>query len=346
MAFSLGFNKTKVVEAAQKYVQKGKIPAAIQEYQKVLAKEPRNLDILTIVAGLHESAGNKEEALKCLYKLGQVNLQAGFARNAIAFYRRITRMDPNAIDAILQLGELYTLQGQLSDAKAQYQRASDFFSQRNQADKCVEVMEKILLLDPENVASKQRLAQMYQEVNRKDDAAGMYLSAAQGLADIGNRTDAESVLQRVRNLGLSTPEVLVLEARIQLEDDRPADAIATLEQVPEESVDREALNLLFQACLYLGGRQRTRCHRGPAVAGRARGRHRADRGLRPPARGRTACRSAGELPATRRRPDCPGGNRASDRRPEENRQLAAFQRGSVEPAPERLPENRADLRDL
>ena len=80
-----GFNKTKIVEAAQKYVQKGKIPAAIQEYQKVLAKEPRNLDILTIVAGLHESAGNKEEALKCLYKLGQVNLQAGFARNAIAF---------------------------------------------------------------------------------------------------------------------------------------------------------------------------------------------------------------------------------------------------------------------
>ena len=252
MAFSLGFNKAKVVEAAQKYVQKGKIPAAIQEYQKVLAKEPRNLDIMTIVAGLHESIGNKEEALRCLYKLGQVNLQAGFTRNAIAFYRRITRMDPGAIDAILQLGELYTLQGQLADAKAQYQRASDFFSQHNQADKCVEVMEKILLLDPENVASKQRLAQMYQEVNRKDDAAGMYLSAAQGLADVGNRTDAESALQKVRNLGLSTPEVLVLEARIQLEDDRAADAIATLEQVPEESVDREALNLLFQACTSVG----------------------------------------------------------------------------------------------
>ena len=252
MAFSLGFNKTKVIEAAQKHVQKGKIPAAIQEYQKVLAKEPRNLDILTIVAGLHESVGSKEEALKCLYKLGQVNLQAGFARNAIAFYRRITRMDPNAIDAILQLAELYTLQGQLNDAKAQYKQASDFFSQRNQADKCVEVMEKILLLDPENVASKQRLAQMYAEVNRKDDAAGMYLSAAQGLADIGNRTEAESVLQRVRNMGLSTPEVLVLEARIQLEDDRPADAIATLEQVPEPSLDREVLNLLFQACNSVG----------------------------------------------------------------------------------------------
>ena len=252
MAFSLGFNKTKVIEAAQKHVRKGKIPAAIQEHQKVLAKEPRNLDILTIVAGLHESVGSKEEALKCLYKLGQVNLQACFARNAIAFYRRITRMETNAIDAILQLAELYTLRGQLNDAKVQYKQASDFFSQRNQADKCVEVMEKILLLDPENVASKQRLAQMYQEVNRKDDAAGMYLSAAQGLADIGNLTDAESVLQRVRNLGLSTPEVLVLEARIQLEDDHPADAIATLEQVPEESVDREALNLLFQACTSVG----------------------------------------------------------------------------------------------
>ena len=256
MAFGLGFNKTKIIETAQKYVQKGKVPAAIQEYQKVLAKEPRNLDILTIVAGLYESVGDRDRALKCLYKLGQANLQAGFARNAIAFYRRITRVDPEAIDAMLQLAELYTLQGQLTDAKGQYQKASDYFSQRNQADKCVEVMEKILLLDPENVASKQRLAQMYQEVNRRDDAAGMYLSAAQGLAEVGNRTDAESLLQRVRGLGLSTPEVLFLGARIQLEDDRPADAIATLAKVPEASLDREALNLLFQACTSVGDNER------------------------------------------------------------------------------------------
>ena len=256
MAFGLGFNKTKIIETAQKYVQKGKVPAAILEYQKVLAKEPRNLDILTIVAGLYESAGDREQALKCLYKLGQANLQAGFARNAIAFYRRITRVDPGAIDAMLQLAELYTLQGQLTDARGQYQKASDYFSQRNQADKCVEVMEKILLLDPENVASKQRLAQMYEEVNRRDDAAGMYLSAAQGLAEVGNRPDAEGLLQRVRGLGLSTPEVLFLEARIQLEDDRPADAIATLAQVPEESLDREALSLLFQACTSVGDSER------------------------------------------------------------------------------------------
>ena len=256
MAFGLGFNKTKVIETAQKYVQKGKVPAAIQEYQKVLEKEPRNLDILTIIAGLYESVGDKEQALKCLYKFGKANVQAGFARNAIAFYRRITRVDPEAVDAMLQLAELHTLQGQLSDAKGQYQKASDYFSRRNQADKCVEVMEKILLLDPENVASKQRLAQMYQEVNRRDDAAGMYLSAAQGLAEVGNWTDAESLLQQVRGLGLSTPEVLFLGARIQLEDDRPADAIATLEQVPEESLDREALNLLFQACTSVGDNER------------------------------------------------------------------------------------------
>ena len=143
-------------------------------------------------------------------------------------------------------------QGHLSDARGQYLQASDYFSQRNEVDKCVDVMEKILLMDVENVALKQRLAQMYEEVNRREDAASMYLGAAQGLADIGKRTDAENILQRVRNLGLSTPEVLVLEARIQLEDDRPTDAIATLGQVPEPSLDKEALNLLLHACTSVG----------------------------------------------------------------------------------------------
>ena len=36
MAFGLGFNKTKVLSTAEKFVAQGKIPAAIEEYRKVL----------------------------------------------------------------------------------------------------------------------------------------------------------------------------------------------------------------------------------------------------------------------------------------------------------------------
>ncbi len=171
MAFGLGFNKAKILSTAEKYVSQGKIPAAIQEYQKILENEPRDLTILNIVGDLYLRINKNEEALKYFYKLGEAYRDDGFARNAIAVYRRIVRVDTSAIDAILALAELYTLQGQLGDAKVHYQQAVDYYSQRGETDKCVDAMEKLLLLDPESLSIKQRLAQLYEQVNQRDAAS-------------------------------------------------------------------------------------------------------------------------------------------------------------------------------
>jgi len=247
MAFGLGYNKAKILGAAEKSVQQGKIPAAIHEYQKVLENEPRDLTVLNIVGDLYLRINKAEDALKCFYKLGEAYLEDGFTRNAIAVYRRILRVDANAIGAIMRLGELYTLQGQLNEARSQYQAAGEYYGQRNETAKCVEVMEKTLLLDPENVGAKQRLAQLYEQVNRREEAAAMYLSAAEGLADRAKPAEAEKLLARARELGISGPETAVLQARIQVDDGRAQQAVETLRALAPEQADKTALNVLFHA---------------------------------------------------------------------------------------------------
>jgi tetratricopeptide (TPR) repeat protein len=247
MAFGLGYNKAKILGAAQKSVEQGKIPSAIQEYEKILEHEPRDLTVLNIVGDLYLRINKAEDALKCFYKLGEAYLDDGFTRNAIAVYRRILRVDANAIDAIMRLGELYTLQGQLNEARSQYQAAGEYYGQRNETAKCVEVMEKTLLLDPENVGAKQRLAQLYEQVNRREEAAAMYLSAAEGLADRAKPAEAEKLLARARELGISGPETAVLQARIQVDDGRAQQAIETLRALAPEQADKAVLNVLFHA---------------------------------------------------------------------------------------------------
>ncbi len=250
------FDKTKVVAAAQKYVAQGKIPAAIQEYQKIIAQEPGDLSTLKTIGDLYLQINNNDDAVKVYYKLGDAYLETGFAKNAIAVYRLILRVDPNAIDAIVKLAEVYTIQGQLRDARNQYQLATDYYSKRNQVDKCVDMMEKTLLLDPENVNIKQRLALMYEQTNRKDEAAGLFLAVAEAFADRGSAGDAEKMLKRARELGLVSADVLVLQARIQMEDDRPKDAIATLEQLSEANITKAALNQMFHAYNAVGNTER------------------------------------------------------------------------------------------
>jgi len=252
MAFGLGFNKAKSLAAAEKYVMQGKVPAAIQEYQKILEQEPRDLVILNTVGDLHLRINKTSEALVYFYKLGEAYVEDGFVRNGIAVFKKITRSDPSAIDAISRLADLYTLQGQLSEARNYLNQAVEFYNERNEPGKCVELFEKLLLMDPENATAKQRLAVAYEQAGKKEDAAAMYFSAAEALADRANPVEAEKALRKARELGVSNADLSVLEARIQVDSGRGAEAIATLEQIPDRDSNRAALNLLYHAYISTG----------------------------------------------------------------------------------------------
>ena len=85
MAFGLGFNKAKTLEAAKKFVDKGKLPAAIEEYRKILAKDPKDLTILNTVGDMYVRLEKKEEAVKCFYQLADNFLEKGFALRPALF---------------------------------------------------------------------------------------------------------------------------------------------------------------------------------------------------------------------------------------------------------------------
>ncbi|GEM_PF-1429896 len=252
MAFGLGFNKAKSLGAAEKYVMQGKIPAAIQEYQKILEQDPRDLVVLNTVGDLLLRINKNSEALTYFYKLGEAYVEDGFVRNGIAVYKKITRSDATAIEAVCRLADLYTVQGQLSDARTYLNQAVEHYSKSGDTAKCVELFEKLLLMDPENAAAKQKLATVYEQAGRKDEAAAMFFSAAEGLADRANPGEAEKVLKRARELGYAGDQVDVLQARIHIDAGRGPEAVALLSAMPDLETNRSALNLLFHAHMSAG----------------------------------------------------------------------------------------------
>src|SRR5260370_23754138 len=52
MAFGFGFNKQKVLSAAEKYVQQGKLQNAIAEYDKILKNDTKDLTVSNTVGDL------------------------------------------------------------------------------------------------------------------------------------------------------------------------------------------------------------------------------------------------------------------------------------------------------
>ncbi|MGH9788024.1 MAG: tetratricopeptide repeat protein, partial [Candidatus Acidiferrales bacterium] len=147
----MAFNKDKVLQAAQELIGKGKIPEAIREYQRILTQDPRDQNALNIIGDLYARSKNTTEAIRYYTKLADVYVKDGFLVRGIAMFKKISKLDLTDTNAMERLGDLYTMQGLLSEARVQYLQLAEIHLKGNQAAQAMQIMQKVLDLDPENV---------------------------------------------------------------------------------------------------------------------------------------------------------------------------------------------------
>jgi tetratricopeptide (TPR) repeat protein len=173
-----GFNKAKVLSAAEKCVQQGKLQNAIAEYQKIVKHDPKDLTVLNTIGDLYARVGNTEQATTYFRQVGETYAGDGFTVKAIAMYKKLTKLDPTAADCILKLAELYTLQGLYNDARSQYLQVADQFMKRGNLDQAARIFQKMLEFDPENAAMQARLAEVLARTGKTEEARDIFYRSA------------------------------------------------------------------------------------------------------------------------------------------------------------------------
>ena len=94
MAFGFGFNKQKVLSAAEKFVQQGKLQNAITEYEKIIKADPKDLTVLNTVGDLYSRIGESDHAIECFKSVGDAYAEQGFTVKAIAMYKKLSKLRP------------------------------------------------------------------------------------------------------------------------------------------------------------------------------------------------------------------------------------------------------------
>jgi tetratricopeptide (TPR) repeat protein len=251
MAFGFGFNKQKVLSTAEKYVQQGKLQNAIAEYEKVLKADPKDLTVMNTVGDLYARNGEVDKATECFKSVGDAYAAQGFTVKGIAMYKKIGKLKPS-LESVLKLAELYTQQGLFNDARAQYLQVAEEFLRAGELEQSVRIFQKILEMDPENVAMRVRLAEVYIRLGKKNDAWQIFSAAAETLRTRGSRSGAEEILQRMLTLDPGNSYALLLRARNSLESGDAASAIPLFQKVNDLDNHPEGLRDLLKAYLQTG----------------------------------------------------------------------------------------------
>ncbi len=251
MAFGFGFNKQKVLSAAEKYVQQGKMQNAIAEYEKVLKADPKDLTVTNTVGDLYSRLGEADKATECFKTVGDAYANQGFTVKAIAMYKKISKLKPS-LESVLKLAELYTQQGLFNDARAQYLQVAEEFLKSGELENAVRIFQKILEMDPENTNMRVRLAEVYVRLGKKNDAWQIFSAAAETLRSKGSLPAAEEVLQRMLTLDPGNSYALLMQGRNLLEAGDAEAAIESLQKVSDLDSNPDGLRDLLKAYLKTG----------------------------------------------------------------------------------------------
>ncbi|MGH9687572.1 MAG: tetratricopeptide repeat protein [Candidatus Acidiferrales bacterium] len=248
----MAFNKNKALENALKFLSQGKPAQAIAEYQQILKHDPKDQATLMTVGDLFARQGDMPHAIEYFERLAEVYLSDGFNSKAIAIYKKIAKLAPNELPPLERLADLYVQQGVLSEARPLFLQIAEAHLKANKAPKAVEVLNRLLEVEPDNPRVQMRLAELYNVMGQKKEAAQTYFHYAQRLFEREEADEAQKLIARAIELEPHNPAALLLEAKILHLANHNDKAVAVLAKHPEADAGGEVTDLLVDWQLAAG----------------------------------------------------------------------------------------------
>jgi len=201
-------DKAKIIDRAQRYVQKGYLDKAIAEYQKVSRIDPKDVTTHLRIGDLYVRMGNREEAIKGYGEGARILTQKGFYLKAIAVYKQILKLDKTLLDIHYKLAELYSRQRLIADAIAEYNHLINYYEKSHRIDEVLSNLEKMVEIDPDNVGIRLRWADTLYKKGYKKEAFLQYDEVLKRLMVAGDLHKAERIYRGLYDLDPGEPKVL------------------------------------------------------------------------------------------------------------------------------------------
>ena len=199
--------KEKLIDKAQKLIQKGYLDKAVIEYRAAADADPRDISIRLRIGDLYVKLGKKTEAVKEYTEAARANAQRGFYLKAIAVYKQVLKLEEN-LDTHNKLAELYLKQRLIADAVGEYSYIVHWYESRGKTAEVLELLKKMVDIDPENIGVRLKLADLYKKLSFDKDSLTEYSIIFEKLLSAGKLDKAEKVYLSLYNANPSDERVM------------------------------------------------------------------------------------------------------------------------------------------
>ena len=193
----MAVNKKKVTDAARKAAAKGQYDKAIKEYSKLVKEAPSDTRTWMKIGDLYTKKGALKEAVETYQRVAEDYTEQGFYLKAIAVYKQTLKVDGSLIDINLKLAELYRQLGLLSDAMHHFDLVAEHFQREGKTEEALATIRQVVEIDPENISTRIKLAELYSKESMKDEAIVEFTKACVQLKEQSRDDDYIKVAERL-----------------------------------------------------------------------------------------------------------------------------------------------------
>ncbi len=212
----MAINKRKILESAQKHLQRGALDRALKDYQALLEADPRDTNIRLKIGDLHLRRGGTNEAIGAYLKVGAQFMKDGFDAKAVAIYKQIAKIDPARAEVNEPLAELYQRMGLPAEAMGALQAAADTHHKAGRKREALESLRKMAGLDPTNTSSRLKVAELLRQAKLESEAIVEYEGVAGELERQGDAEGLAAALEKILELAPDRLTTVEQVARLHL----------------------------------------------------------------------------------------------------------------------------------
>jgi len=259
----VAIDREKVLDAAQKFVEKKKYDKAVLELRKIIQADPNDARTRLKIGDLESKQERYADAVATYEEVGKQYASQGFALKAIAVYKQIREIIAKHVPQLEsqyahitpKLAELYQQLGLTSDALAALDEVATRLQRQQRDGEAIEVFKKIVELDPTNPLPHLRLAEALSRIQNVDAAVDEFATAAGQLLKLGRRDDALKVLERLLHHKADLAQARIA-AELYLSRGQQADGMQALAKLQlcfqANPRDLDTLSLLARAFNVIG----------------------------------------------------------------------------------------------
>ncbi|OQA16485.1 MAG: tetratricopeptide repeat protein [bacterium ADurb.Bin363] len=161
----------------------GLLNDAIREYEEILKIDSDKISVYNKMIELYNLSGNENELRLKYLELGSLYRKNSIFDSALDIYQRLIALNNDDVEARENMAEILLGQDKKRESIYQYIALANIYSSKGQIKEVVDIYQKMLKIEPEELLTHTKLAETYAQLDMKDRAIQEYLLIAEMYLD-------------------------------------------------------------------------------------------------------------------------------------------------------------------